>query len=366
MEEPTIDNAELGDVAAVVPVPTTSLGSMLREARERLGMSIGDVANQIKFAPRQIEALEADDFKTMPEAAFMKGFVRSYGKLLQMDLDTLFAAMPVTKVAVLSAAPAPSELSFPTAQTARRQNYVWLGAALLFVIIALGFAITNSNSPAKSGKNVAVETAVVLPAMEAVKELPVEPVLAASAVESVMPIEVVPADKVPSIKIAEPKITVPKVDMSAPIKQAEVKPVATPPIKDEKPVVKAVKAPVAPPHAKLPVVGVVPEKIMIPIDTLLGTEPAKATETVGAAASSSLRIVFGEESWAEIKDKNGKSLSSRIHSSGSELSLDGRAPFTVSISHAKSARLYYKGKQVDLTRYINKFSKSEVANLTLE
>ena len=39
-----------------------SLGKMLREAREQLGLSIADVAAQIKFAPRQIEALEADDF----------------------------------------------------------------------------------------------------------------------------------------------------------------------------------------------------------------------------------------------------------------------------------------------------------------
>ena len=56
---------------------------MLREARERLGLSVADVAAQIKFAPRQIEALEADDFKHLPEAAFLRGFVRSYAKILQ-------------------------------------------------------------------------------------------------------------------------------------------------------------------------------------------------------------------------------------------------------------------------------------------
>ncbi len=359
MEEPTIDNAELGD-AADTPASTT-LGNMLREGRERLGMSIGDVANQIKFAPRQIEALEADDFKTMPEAAFLKGFVRSYGKLLQMDLDTLFAALPATKVAMLSAAPAKNDLSFPNAQTARRQNYIWLGAALVFVIIALGFAISNSNSPTKSGKNTAVETAVVLPAMEAVKELPVEPAVAASAVEVIAPVVIVPVAIVPVAQVVAPKVDVP-----APVKQAEVKPVTSPPIKVEKPVVKAVKAPVAPALTKSAAVEIAPEKTMIPIDTLLGTQPANSADASDAAGSSNLRIVFGEESWAEVKEKNGKSLSSKINASGSELNLSGHAPYTVSISHAKSARLYYKGKQIDLSRYINKFSTSEVANLTLE
>lgn len=361
MEEPIIDNAEQGDAAAATSSSTTSLGNLLREARERLGMSIGDVANQIKFAPRQIEALEADDFKTMPEAAFLKGFVRSYGKLLQMDLDTLFAALPATKVAMLSAAPAQNELSFPDAQTARRQNYVWLGAALLFVIIALGFAISNSNSPAKSSKDATVEAAVVLPVMEVVKELPIEPVVAASAVEAVAPVEVSPVAKVPAAQVETPKVDVP-----APIKQAEVKPVTPPPIKVEKPVVKAVKAPVAPAPTKPAAVKIAPEKTMIPIDTLLGTQPANSADASDAEGSSNLRIVFGEESWAEVKEKNGKSLSSKINAGGSELNLSGHAPFAVSISHAKSARLYYKGKQVDLSRYINKFSTSEVANLTLE
>lgn len=359
MEEPTIDNAELGD-AADTPASTT-LGNMLREGRERLGMSIGDVANQIKFAPRQIEALEADDFKTMPEAAFLKGFVRSYGKLLQMDLDALFAALPAAKVAMLNAAPSQNELSFPNAQTARRQNYIWLGAALVFVIIALGFAISNSNSPAKSGKGAAVETVVVLPAMETVKELPIEPVVAASAVEAVAPVVIVPVATVPVAQVVAPKVDVP-----APVKQAEVKPVTSPPIKVEKPVVKAAKAPVVPALTKPVAVEVAPEKTMIPIDTLLGTQPANSVDASDAAASSNLRIVFGEESWAEVKEKNGKSLSSKINASGSELNLSGHPPFAVSISHAKSARLYYKGKQVDLTRYINKFSTSEVANLTLE
>ena len=47
-------------------MPAASLGKMLSEARERLGMSVADVSNQIKFAPRQIEALEADDFQHLP------------------------------------------------------------------------------------------------------------------------------------------------------------------------------------------------------------------------------------------------------------------------------------------------------------
>ena len=71
-----------------------SVGATLREARTRLGLNVADVANHIKFAPRQIEALEEDNFAHLPEMAFVRGFVRSYAKLLQLDPAPLLAALP--------------------------------------------------------------------------------------------------------------------------------------------------------------------------------------------------------------------------------------------------------------------------------
>lgn len=347
MEEPTQNNA---DQVAAVATTSASVGNMLREARERLGMSVGDVANQIKFAPRQIEALEADDFRTMPESAFLRGFVRSYGKLLHLDSEALFAALPATKVATLSDAPAPNEMIFPNAQTARQQNLVWLGAALVFVVIALGFAIANFNTSVKPGKETPVETAVTLPGdMATVAE---QPVVAASAVEPALTVDA----------------SATRVDVAT--KQTEAKSAKEPPIKAAKSVAQAkstTQTPVKQTPEQVVAAPAAPIKATIPIDTLLGTQPARPVEAADAAApSSGLRIVFGEESWAEIKDKNGKTLSSQVNLGGSELRLEGRAPFTMSVSHAKSVRLYYKGKQVDLTPYINKYSKNEVANITLE
>jgi cytoskeleton protein RodZ len=82
MEHPSENNSGQGNRPAA-----TSLGNILREAREKLGLSVADVAGQIKFAPRQIEALEAEDFKRLPEAAFLRGFVRSYAKILHLDAE---------------------------------------------------------------------------------------------------------------------------------------------------------------------------------------------------------------------------------------------------------------------------------------
>jgi len=140
MEHLPENNAEQGNLSAAIPL--TSLGRMLREAREHLGLSVADVAAQIKFAPRQIEALEADDFKHLPEAAFLRGFVRSYAKILRLDAETLLASIPQTKMAAAELIPASVGVLFPNAHSLRQQNMIWLGAAsLLAVIVVVPFPI---------------------------------------------------------------------------------------------------------------------------------------------------------------------------------------------------------------------------------
>lgn len=67
--------------ADVVELP----GRRLREAREARGYTVADVAQALKFAPRQIEALEADDYAALPGPTFVRGFVRSYAKYLKLD-----------------------------------------------------------------------------------------------------------------------------------------------------------------------------------------------------------------------------------------------------------------------------------------
>ena len=78
-QENQISNIDANSAAAL------SVGQTLREAREQMGLSVNDVANRIKFAPRQIESLEDDDYGQLHEAAFVRGFVRSYARLLELD-----------------------------------------------------------------------------------------------------------------------------------------------------------------------------------------------------------------------------------------------------------------------------------------
>ena len=66
---------EAGDspLPATEPVaPAPTLGQRLRSERERQGLSISDVAQRLKYAPRQIEAIESDDFNALPGLTFVR------------------------------------------------------------------------------------------------------------------------------------------------------------------------------------------------------------------------------------------------------------------------------------------------------
>lgn len=64
-------------------------GGALARAREARGLTVSDVAMHLKFAPRQIEALEADDYGALSGGTFVRGMVRTYARFLGLDPEAL-------------------------------------------------------------------------------------------------------------------------------------------------------------------------------------------------------------------------------------------------------------------------------------
>lgn len=283
-ENMPVDSVDAPQADSTVQSP--SVGQLLREARERAGMSVEEVVGKIKLASRQIEALEADDFESLPETAFVRGFVRSYAKLLEIDAQPLLDALPGAKAVQVKEDPLHVEAPFPTAKTMRRQSVNLLIAAFLVVLAIAGFALWQSSTPEP--------VAQVQSAQDAADEALVEMSLPLSAQLEVMEGSVAPESAVPDAAM-----------------QAAVSP---------------------------------------------------SSDT--AQPASALRLVFDRESWAEIKDKTGRTLSRQVNPPGSELRLQGIAPFELVIGHATAVRLYLRDKPVDLSSYIN--ASSDVARLTLE
>lgn len=182
-------------VEAAVPDDATmpSVGFQLRAGRERLGMSIEDVVAKIKLAPRQIVALEADDFQALPETTFLRGFVRSYAKLLQLEVQPLLDALPGAQVAKVIVDTQKVEAPFPSEKTVRRQNVNLLIAAFIVALLIAGFAAWQAKAPhpAEQATDAASDVAIVetsLPLPEQAEILDGSGVVEAGVVESAVPV----------------------------------------------------------------------------------------------------------------------------------------------------------------------------------
>lgn len=65
------------------------IGNILRETRERKGLSLSDIENETKIRAKYLAALEAEDFKEIPGEAYVIGFLRNYARFLGLDADEL-------------------------------------------------------------------------------------------------------------------------------------------------------------------------------------------------------------------------------------------------------------------------------------
>ncbi|MGQ0548010.1 MAG: helix-turn-helix domain-containing protein, partial [Betaproteobacteria bacterium] len=71
----------------------TGVGAELAQAREAQGLALADVAQQLKFAPRQLEALEQERFNALPGPTIARGMLRNYARLLKLDADALLVRL---------------------------------------------------------------------------------------------------------------------------------------------------------------------------------------------------------------------------------------------------------------------------------
>lgn len=65
----------------------TDFGGTLREARERKGISLRQIANSTKISVAALEALERNDVSKLPGGIFSRAFVRSYAIEVGLDPD---------------------------------------------------------------------------------------------------------------------------------------------------------------------------------------------------------------------------------------------------------------------------------------
>ncbi len=293
------------------PAPAVEgVGETLARAREALGLSVADVAQQLKFGVRQIEALEQSRFDTLPGGTFARGMVRAYARMLRLEPAPLVARMaPSVATPDNADAIAAFRKPIPITDSARRTNliYVVLSIAILAVIGAVIVEWQQERSRAAR--------LTFVPAAQTPAEAP------RAEVSSTVTPQIAPLEAAP-----------------APASPAAVAPTAQAPAAALAPAAKPAPAAVPAPAAK----------------------PAPAA----ASGTSAHRIVlrFDRESWVEIRGRNGRMLMSQLNPAGSERVVEGNPPFSVVIGNAQHVHISYDDRPVDLKPHV----KVEVARFTLE
>lgn len=66
-----------------------TLGEYLRRCRKELDLSLEDVKNTTKIPVETLQAIESDDYQSLPADTFARGFYMLYAKCLRLDTDAL-------------------------------------------------------------------------------------------------------------------------------------------------------------------------------------------------------------------------------------------------------------------------------------
>lgn len=327
------------------------IGPRLAVAREAKGLATAEVASKLRLGVRQIEALEADAYDQLPGEVFVRGFIRNYAKLLDLDPEEL---LPSQEAAVSE------QLTVPSTNVAFHPSPIqrWLllpigSAILFFALVALLYAwLSSGEQPAAEEPGEVLsspDTEVVAPqplvldqtqetaaASEPAETADASTVAAAPA-QAAAPVS--PANK-PSV-----------IDAAKPV----VPPLATVPAKPSIEAAKPATSPVASTPAKpAPVVSVTSPMPSSPAATPVSVPAVKPAPIVASAKPAGSRaLVFQptEDSWVQVVDAKGQRFS-KLMRAGSTETVEGMPPFRLVVGNAATMKLSHNGKPVDLKPFI--------------
>ncbi len=131
------------DKASIAQPDKVSIGQMLRKQREERGLTPEQAAYQSKVPLRLLQALEADDYRMLPDPAYLTRFLHEYAVLLKLEPTALEAEFrsAIRRPPGISLAMVPSK---PASAPIPWKHVLWTAAAILIVtplvFIALSLA----------------------------------------------------------------------------------------------------------------------------------------------------------------------------------------------------------------------------------
>ncbi|MFY9328159.1 MAG: RodZ domain-containing protein [Georgfuchsia sp.] len=129
------------DISAnVTNMPHPMPGGILRQAREQMGLTLGEVSGTLKFSTRQIEALENDDFQQLQGKTFLRGFIRAYARLLKLPSDPLLEMLGEESLPSSAQIVVPANMGETDPVPFYRRHAKMLGFAAILLLLSGGIA----------------------------------------------------------------------------------------------------------------------------------------------------------------------------------------------------------------------------------
>jgi len=316
----------------------SSPGTVLRGAREARGESVGEVAFALKLSPRQIDAMENDDFAALPGMAFVRGFMRNYARYLGIDAAPLLEAVQrLVDVDTPDLSPIRNAEGQIPMGDARRSGGFPFGVVvvLLAVALAVGWYFDWFRTEPV--------TAVLEPAPDFVPA-PVQPL---------------------DMPLAEPALPPAAAEDDSAAQQAAAVTPDAGGAADQvvgKDLAAEASAPAVAPAAEATApAGVENETNAADAAGTEAPEPAAALVDGAEATAGTLGFRFAADSWIEVRDSKGTILHSGVNRAGSARTVQGTPPFALVVGNSASVTLEHDGKPVDLAAH----TRGSVARLTL-
>jgi cytoskeleton protein RodZ len=268
-------------------------------------LTVEQAAAQLRMQPRIIEALESDDYSALPGSTFVRGYLRSYSRLLGLPEENIVALAPLDgiKDALLVCSISEGDEEVSSSDLPFRMMSFLI---LVVVVVGLGWWLSQrelalDSTPIEMGQ----------PGAEQGLLLPEEAV--------------------------QPDGEVPSVNTESDSEAADNAPVETEAVAekgDDEKVVPLQQPVVEPP----PAVSV----------AAVRRSPAVLT---AETPQSQIELEYQADSWSEISDAAGRKLAYGIISAGTKLKLQGEAPFKVFLGYARGVTIYYNGELYDHTAF---------------
>ena len=331
-DDPAFDDAEVpvqsGRDEPPIGRTAATPGAMLRQARDRAGMHLGVLASTLKVSPRKLEALEADRYEELPDAAFVRALALAVCRVLKCDAAPVLEAYEAADLASDPLRRAGRGLNAPIARhgvsgvnlrassvRAGSRGRRWLWALLIVVLIGLALAWW---APLWTGAQGAGTTsgAVDMPSQAGGDQTAAAASRGTSvtSVPSAAAAQPISADDVASTAVASVDLTVGA-------------------------------APAAAGGAKAPSSAVPSAAGAGPSAAGAG---AASSAPAAAAAEARLVITATKDSWIELSESSGRVVWARVLPAGQSLKPEATPPLRLVVGNARATQVTFDGRALDL------------------